>query len=212
MIILGAGGLAREMVASLEWDGGNEPCMMFDDVTPSPPPLIFNCPVITTLPGLREAFGRISPRFVLGVGRARARRRLFEKGIECGGEPETYISKHALVGAFDVEIGRGVCIMPLATVSASVQIGMGAFLNKAATVGHDATLGEFCVISPGARILGGATIGSDTEIGSNACILPGVQIGNNSVVGAGAVVVRDVPDNQTVAGVPAVKICDRRRQ
>lgn len=40
-------------------------------------------------------------------------------------------------------------------------------------------------------------------IGMGATILPGVSIGRNSIVAAGAVVVRDVPDDVIVAGVPA---------
>jgi len=41
------------------------------------------------------------------------------------------------------------------------------------------------------------------SIGSSATILCGVTIGKNAIVGAGAVVTKDVPDNTTVAGVPA---------
>ncbi len=41
------------------------------------------------------------------------------------------------------------------------------------------------------------------SIGSNATIIAGLTIGENAMVGAGAVVTRDVPDNATVAGVPA---------
>src|SRR5215213_2457971 len=40
-------------------------------------------------------------------------------------------------------------------------------------------------------------------IGAAATIMPGVTIGENSVVAAGAVVMKDVPDNTIVGGVPA---------
>jgi acetyltransferase-like isoleucine patch superfamily enzyme len=43
-------------------------------------------------------------------------------------------------------------------------------------------------------------------IGLCSIILPDVTIGPNSVVGAGSVVVKDVPPNTVVAGVPAKKI------
>lgn len=46
-------------------------------------------------------------------------------------------------------------------------------------------------------------IGDNVFIGTNACILGDVKVGNNVVVAAGAVVTHDVPDNVTVAGVPA---------
>lgn len=47
------------------------------------------------------------------------------------------------------------------------------------------------------------TIGDNVFIGTNSCILGNVKVGNNVVIAAGAVVVHDVPDNVTVAGVPA---------
>lgn len=35
------------------------------------------------------------------------------------------------------------------------------------------------------------------------CIVENVHIGNNVTIGAGSVVTKDIPDNATVAGVPA---------
>lgn len=40
-------------------------------------------------------------------------------------------------------------------------------------------------------------------MGTNACILGDITVGNNVVVAAGAVVIHDIPDNVTVAGIPA---------
>lgn len=47
------------------------------------------------------------------------------------------------------------------------------------------------------------SIGNDVWIGGNVTIIGGVHIGNNVIIGAGAVVVKDVPDNTVVGGVPA---------
>ena len=41
------------------------------------------------------------------------------------------------------------------------------------------------------------------KIGANASIRAGVTIGQNAIVGMGSVVLKDVPDNTTVYGVPA---------
>lgn len=46
-------------------------------------------------------------------------------------------------------------------------------------------------------------IGDNVWIGGGAIINPGVTIGSNVIVASGAVVVKDVPDNVLVAGVPA---------
>jgi serine O-acetyltransferase len=47
------------------------------------------------------------------------------------------------------------------------------------------------------------TVGSDVSFGTGAVVVGPVTIGDHVVVGAGSVVVDDVPNNVTVAGVPA---------
>jgi serine O-acetyltransferase len=46
------------------------------------------------------------------------------------------------------------------------------------------------------------SIGNNVVIGTGAKILGNITIGNNTKVGAGSVVIRSVPDNSTVVGVP----------
>lgn len=58
-----------------------------------------------------------------------------------------------------------------------------------------------------ASILGGSVdIGTDSWIGMNATIREHIRVGKNALVGMGAVVIDDVPDNDIVAGCPAVSI------
>lgn len=47
------------------------------------------------------------------------------------------------------------------------------------------------------------TIGDDVTVFAGAKVLGNVRLGNNCIVGANAVVVKNVPDNCTVVGVPA---------
>jgi acetyltransferase-like isoleucine patch superfamily enzyme len=53
-------------------------------------------------------------------------------------------------------------------------------------------------------------IGDDVWIGSKATILGGVTIGDGAVIGAGSVVIRTVPPNAVVVGVPANIVKHRR--
>lgn len=46
-------------------------------------------------------------------------------------------------------------------------------------------------------------IGNNVTIGCHAAVIGGVRIGDNVTIGAGSVVVKDIPDNCVVAGVPA---------
>jgi serine O-acetyltransferase len=47
------------------------------------------------------------------------------------------------------------------------------------------------------------TLGSNVVVGGGAKVLGNITVGENCRVGAGSVVLRDVPDNSTVVGVPA---------
>ena len=46
------------------------------------------------------------------------------------------------------------------------------------------------------------TIGNHVVVGCNASVLGAIRIGNNVRIGAGSVVLKDVPDDCTVVGVP----------
>ncbi len=52
-------------------------------------------------------------------------------------------------------------------------------------------------------IPGPITIGQNVWIGINVTIVGPVIIGDNAVIGANSLVIRDIPDNAIVAGVPA---------
>ncbi|WP_210420687.1 serine O-acetyltransferase [Chitinophaga sp. XS-30] len=97
-------------------------------------------------------------------------------------------------------------------IPASASIGKGTRLGYGGigVVIHDrAVIGEFVMIGPNVTIGGRSghyevpVIGDHVDISTGAKVLGPVRIGNNVVIGANAVVIKDVPDNAVVAGVPA---------
>lgn len=98
---------------------------------------------------------------------------------------------------------------------AECQIGKGLYIggfcglviNPATKIGDHCTLGHGVVIGTAADGTPRApTIGNNVFIGAGAAVLGGIEIGNNVRIGANAVVVKSVPDDVTVGGVPAVII------
>lgn len=78
-------------------------------------------------------------------------------------------------------------------------------------IGETAEIGDDCTIYQGVT-LGGTTLNKGKRhptlhngvvIGGGSLVLGNIVIGENSRVGAGSVVLRDVPENTTVVGVPA---------
>lgn len=112
------------------------------------------------------------------------------------------IDPSAIVSAQST-IGEGSMLFQGVIVQTNTRIGSHVIINTAASVDHDCEVGDFVHIAPHATICGFVTIERGSYIGAGATILPGVTVGENATVGAGAVVVRDVPPNTVVTGVPA---------
>ena len=82
----------------------------------------------------------------------------------------------------------------------------GIWVGDGALIGHNVVLATIDHdLDPASRRNHYAPIriGKNVWIGANATITKGVSIGDGAVVAAGAVVVRDVPANTVVGGVPA---------
>lgn len=91
-------------------------------------------------------------------------------------------------------------------------IGKRFFIDHATgvVIGETAIIGENVSLYQGVT-LGGVstdkgkrhpTLGNNVVVGCNASVLGNITIGNNVRIGAGSVVLRDVPDDCTVVGVP----------
>lgn len=94
-------------------------------------------------------------------------------------------------------------------IPVSTKIGYGLYLghniymviNGGTIIGNNVNLSQFLNI--GTNHNAPAIIGDNVYVGPHVSIIEDVRIGSNFSIGAGAVVTRDVPENATVAGVPA---------
>jgi serine O-acetyltransferase len=100
----------------------------------------------------------------------------------------------------------GVEIHPGAKIGLGLFIdhGMGVVIGETAEVGSNVTMYHGVTLG-GTRLSRGKrhpTIGDRVTIGAGAKILGDITVGNDSRIGANAVVVRSVPENSVVIGVP----------
>jgi serine O-acetyltransferase len=100
----------------------------------------------------------------------------------------------------------GIEIHPGASIGRRLFIdhGLGVVIGETAIVGDDVTLYQGVTLGGTGKEHGKRhpTIEDDVVIGGGAKVLGNITVGRNCRIGAGSVVLRNVPENSTVVGVP----------
>jgi serine O-acetyltransferase len=109
----------------------------------------------------------------------------------------------------------GIEIHPGATIGKRCFIdhGMAVVIGETAEIGDDVTIYQAVTLGGTGKETGKRhpTIGNNVVISSGAKVLGPFKVGNHSKIGAGSVVLKEVPDNCTVVGIPG-KIVKRGSQ
>lgn len=113
--------------------------------------------------------------------------------------PDSIQSEHVSIG-----VGSLICAGTVLGVSSN--IGKGCIINTAASIDHDNRIGNYVHVSVGARLAGTVNVGHQSFVCINATISNNINVGDNVTIGAGAVVIKNIPNDQTVVGIPAKPI------
>ena len=114
------------------------------------------------------------------------------------------------------KLWTGIEIHPGARIGRRLVIDHGTGI----VIGETAEIGDDCLLYQGVT-LGGTgkdvgkrhpTLGNNVMVGAGAKVLGPIHVGNNARIAANAVVLREVPDNATVVGVPGhvVRLCGEK--
>ena len=109
---------------------------------------------------------------------------------------------------------KGIEIHPGAKIGKNLFIdhGMGVVVGETSEIGDNVTIYHNVTLGGSSPSIDSErqrhekrhpTIGNDVVIGSGAQIIGPIKVGNNSRIAANAVVVKDVPENATMVGIPA---------
>ena len=216
IVILGAGGFAREMYWHIK-ESIPQAKMVFANDLKETEKIAINGQIIPVIKNwdfdcvpvdsFNKSFEKFK-EFVIGVGSPKIKRILVRKALASGLVPApTIIHPRALVQGDDCEIGIGSIISPGCVITTNVRIGNYVLLNLNCTVGHDTILGDYVTCNPGCCISGNVTLGEGVMLGTGTVIREEINIAQDVQTGAQSCVVKDILDsNITVAGIPARKL------
>lgn len=109
----------------------------------------------------------------------------------------------------NVEIGANTVIDKGALEA--TEIGDGTKIDNLVHIAHGVKIGKNCIIVACVQLGGSVVVEDGSWIGPNTSMIEGIRVGKKALIGVGSVVVKDVPDNITVAGNPAVPIEELRK-
>lgn len=128
-----------------------------------------------------------------------------------------YLKKHYFLARLISERGKrktGIEIHPGAEIGKNLFIdhGMGIVIGETTIIGDNVTIFHGVTLGGVGNKKGKRhpTIEDNVLLGTGSSILGNIIVGENSKVGAGAVVIRDVPKNTTVVGVPSKEVISRK--
>lgn len=110
-----------------------------------------------------------------------------------------YIDKDSL-------IGENVMIYPGVVVDKGVEIEDGVTLDLGVIVSHDTKVGAGSFLAPGSKVAGFCNLGKRNFIGIGSTIIDSISTTDDVRLGGGTVVIRNITDSGTHAGVPAQKL------
>lgn len=143
--------------------------------------------------------------YICAVGDPKLRSKFCEIVENLNLKPATLIHPNVKMSNYNI-IGEGAIICAGAIVTTNVTIGKHVVISVNSVISHDSIINDFSTILPSTTISGNVIVGRSCYIGTSAAVINKINIGCNTIVGAGATVVKDLPDNCTAVGTPAKPI------
>jgi sugar O-acyltransferase (sialic acid O-acetyltransferase NeuD family) len=199
--ILGAGGLARELLELAKIINSKEKRwedFVFIDVKSGDD--VNGVKVFSCEEALEKFRGELEA--TVGIGEPAIRERVFGELERDGIEVATLIHPDVYIPD-TTTVGKGVVVQMGAFVSCNVTIEDYVIIQPHANIAHDDVLRKGSTVSAFCNLGGNVTIGEYAYLGLSACVKQGLSVGGNSIVGMGAVVCESVPDEVVVVGNPA---------
>lgn len=201
LLLLAASGLARE-VLPVARESGRDVIGFLDDLHDELPRTIGNAPL---LGGIDDIPLYPDADVLVCVGSSLGRERLVARLSAFGVGASRYatVIDPSVRNPGDCPVGAGSILLAGVVITADAVLGSHVVVMPRVTITHDCFIDDFATLAAGVALGGGVRIGRSAYLGMNSSVRQGLSIGPEATIGMGAVVLSDVRDSETWAGVPA---------
>lgn len=148
---------------------------------------------------------KLTHDFFVAIGNNHIRKEIQTDLNNRGFSITTLVHPKSVISNFST-LGEGTIVMAGSIINPDVNIGRGCIINTNSSIDHDCKIGDFVHISPGVSIGGTSKIGDRSWICIGSTIINDINISSNIIVGAKSCVIRDLKENGTYVGSPAILI------
>ncbi|QDP94602.1 acetyltransferase [Microlunatus elymi] len=207
LLLLGAGGLAREVIASVAATGTHRIVGVLDDNESLHGSQLDGVPVIghVSQAPLRDE------QLLVCIGAGPARERVVRRLITAGVEQQrfaTCIDRGVRIPPGCV-VGPGSILLSGVVLTASVTVGAHVVAMPSVVLTHDDVVADFATLAAGVLLGGGVRVGRGAYLGMGSSVRQRLAVGAYATLGMGGVLVDDLPSYETWAGVPARRLDGR---
>lgn len=197
VLLVGASGLAREVLAA----GMAGVTGILDDDPALHGTRFAGLPVLGPVDSAVER----DEQLLVCIGPSASRRQVVQRLSDSGVAADRFAifaARSARIGATS-DVGAGSILLDGVVVTADARLGEHVVIMPNCTITHDDVIGDFATLAAGVALGGAVRVGAAAYLGMNASVRQGITVGESGVIGMGSVVLADVPEHQTWAGVPA---------
>jgi sugar O-acyltransferase (sialic acid O-acetyltransferase NeuD family) len=206
LLILGAGGLAREVADAVRAIHAVDPTIELVGFLDDNPALhgrsVSGTPVLGPVDAVVD---HPDAAVVVCVGRPDAFTARRDVVTRLDLPPERYatvVHPTASIGS-TCSVGRGSVVLAQVALTADVVVGQHVAIMPQVVLTHDVRVDHFATLASGVRLGGGVHVGTGAYVASGVCVREGCRVGEWAMIGMGSIVTRDVPEERVWYGSPA---------
>lgn len=122
------------------------------------------------------------------------------------------IIHHTSFISSEIKLGKGNIIAPQTYISYGCSIGNFNVINFSSFLGHNTKIGNYNHLAPKSSIMGNCEIGNYNYIGANSILESEIKVGSNNSILSGSKCLNNIKNNSLVFNNPARIISNKTTQ